>query len=177
MVVKPSAFPCYCYSLRLVQYSTLISTSEEPTAFLGTTDEISTAVFTKPSAPMKEMPPQPAQGSSIRVRLLTKGYRQNLVDVALARVPRERLQHLGVEVPVKTVLDKNCAVQSFETSKAQGGPLQRQGSDKGRDKSCETLLPAFLQTSELLSTTTGQRSDGQTDVFARVSVASREVLH
>ncbi|WKX88104.1 hypothetical protein Q1695_008042 [Nippostrongylus brasiliensis] len=82
------------------------SKSEEPTVFLSSTGEMSTAVFTKPSAPVKEMPSQPAQGSSLRVRLLTKGYRQNLVDVALARVPRERLQYVEYYMKGMSILEK-----------------------------------------------------------------------
>ncbi|VDL82154.1 unnamed protein product [Nippostrongylus brasiliensis] len=92
------------------------SKSEEPTVFLSSTGEMSTAAFTKPSAPVKEMPSQPAQGSSLRVRLLTKGYRQNLVDVALARVPRERLQYVEYYMKGMSILEKK-GVEADKTVK------------------------------------------------------------
>ncbi|WKX88113.1 hypothetical protein Q1695_008048 [Nippostrongylus brasiliensis] len=72
------------------------SKSGEPTVFLSSTSEIT---------PVKEMLSQPAQGSSLRVRLLTKGYRQNLVDVALARVPRERLQYVECYIKAMSILE------------------------------------------------------------------------
>lgn len=93
------------------------SRSEEPTVFLNSTGEMSTAVYTKPInsgaylifspvsipvtpkvaflAPTKEAPSVAASESPLRVRLLTKGYRQNLVDVALERLPRERLPYVS----------------------------------------------------------------------------------
>ncbi|VDL81343.1 unnamed protein product [Nippostrongylus brasiliensis] len=63
------------------------------------------SVFFAFVAPVKEMLSQPAQGSSLRVRLLTKGYRQNLVDVALARVPRERLQYVECYIKAMSILE------------------------------------------------------------------------
>ncbi|VDL66825.1 unnamed protein product [Nippostrongylus brasiliensis] len=102
------------------------STSEEPTAFLGSTDEISVAVFTKPSEPVKEASHQPAQGSSIRVRLLTKGCRQNLVDAALARVPREGLRHVKYYIKALSMLE----MKGVEADKAMNFLVDSHLSDK-----------------------------------------------
>lgn len=84
------------------------SRSEEPTVFLNSTGEMSTAVYTKPinSAPTKEAPSVAASESPLRVRLLTKGYRQNLVDVALERLPRERLPYVEYYMKGMSILEK-----------------------------------------------------------------------
>ncbi|WKX98307.1 hypothetical protein Q1695_013746 [Nippostrongylus brasiliensis] len=86
------------------------STSEEPTAFLGSTDEISVAVFTKPSG----------------VRLLTKGYLQKLVDAALARVPREGLRHVQYYIKALGTLE----MKGVEADKAMNFLVDSRLSDR-----------------------------------------------
>ncbi|KAK5974756.1 UBA domain-containing protein [Trichostrongylus colubriformis] len=84
------------------------SRSEEPAVTLNTTGEMHTAAFSKPapSASVKEMPSTVVHDSPLRVRLLTKGYRPNLVSVALERLPRERLPYVEYYMKGMSILEK-----------------------------------------------------------------------
>ncbi|KAK5968313.1 hypothetical protein GCK32_009465, partial [Trichostrongylus colubriformis] len=58
------------------------------------------------SASVKEMPSTVVHDSPLRVRLLTKGYRPNLVSVALERLPRERLPYVEYYMKGMSILEK-----------------------------------------------------------------------
>uniref|UniRef100_A0A7I4XT64 UBA domain-containing protein n=1 Tax=Haemonchus contortus TaxID=6289 RepID=A0A7I4XT64_HAECO len=84
------------------------SKSEEPAVMLSAVGEVPTAVYKKPSqsASVKEMSSAVVHDSPLRVRLLTKGYRPNLVNVALERLPRERLPYVEYYMKGMSILEK-----------------------------------------------------------------------
>ncbi|CAJ0595701.1 unnamed protein product [Cylicocyclus nassatus] len=88
------------------------SRSEEPAVTLSATGAIGRAVFSKP---VNSVPPpvnhvthstSTRHDSPLRVRLLTKGYRENLVSVAMERLPRERLPHIEYYMKGMSILEK-----------------------------------------------------------------------
>lgn len=79
----------------------------EPTVVLNTTTEMHTAVYSKPPQPdLVKTPITVAHESPLRTRLLTKGYRENLVTVALERIPRERLPYVEYYIKGMSILEK-----------------------------------------------------------------------
>ncbi|ETN69618.1 hypothetical protein NECAME_05200 [Necator americanus] len=84
------------------------SKSEESTVALTSVGKLSTATFNKPvnSAPSSNAPHSAHHESPLRIRLLTKGYRENLVNVAMERLPRERLPHIEYYMKGMSILEK-----------------------------------------------------------------------
>ncbi|EYC02228.1 hypothetical protein Y032_0101g3379 [Ancylostoma ceylanicum] len=86
--------------------------SEEPSVMLNSTGNLGVAAFSKP---VSSGPPpinhtvssvSSHHESPLRVRLLTKGYRENLVNVAMERLPRERLPHIEYYMKGMSILEK-----------------------------------------------------------------------
>ncbi|VDM55516.1 unnamed protein product [Angiostrongylus costaricensis] len=90
------------------------SKSDEQMVVLNSAGKLGTASFSKLpspdsrfsdshvlkylSVPVKEaVPSVSSYETPLRTRLLTKGYRENLVNVALGKLPRERLPHVSLK--------------------------------------------------------------------------------
>lgn len=98
------------------------SKSEDPTVSLSSTGKFGTAAYSKPVSSVPPpvakdiVPSVPANDSPLRVRLLTKGYRENLVSVAMERLPRERLPHIEYYMKGMSILEKKGVEASATVS-------------------------------------------------------------
>ncbi|VDM77052.1 unnamed protein product, partial [Strongylus vulgaris] len=115
-VLQPCAAPPATLPLPKPQPSAMKDVSFEefegqPAVSLSTTGGLNRAAFSKPAnsvpPPANHVTPTPVRHESpLRVRLLTKGYRENLVSVAMDRLPRERLPHIEYYMKGMSILEK-----------------------------------------------------------------------
>ncbi|KJH42467.1 UBA/TS-N domain protein [Dictyocaulus viviparus] len=84
------------------------SKSRDPLLPSSSFNKLDSASFIKPSNQELNIavPSTSANESPLRVRLLTKGYRENLVNVALEKLPRDRLPHVEYYIKGMSILEK-----------------------------------------------------------------------
>ncbi|KAJ1362534.1 hypothetical protein KIN20_022123 [Parelaphostrongylus tenuis] len=85
------------------------SSKSDELVVLNSAGKAGSASFSKAANPVsvkETIPSLSSYESPLRSRLLTKGYRENLVNVALEKLPRERLPHVEYYMKGMSILEK-----------------------------------------------------------------------